>query len=313
MGKYAYCVTGFARPTKVRECIESIIRVDPLAPILLFVDRATDASPEILAANSELISICKEWKAAEIILDFKVPDTNLITKNACYSALEWSLKLFEFVILIEDDLILIANPCDYLSKSMLLMENNPSIGMACLYSSRNHLSQNSAGVRLTKWPEMWGNLISRSQYLEISAHTSILDKRRTRIAVEKFSNNMCLGILTRFFKKRFQKTWEFKYNRAIASKFAWDTEWQLGLWSLDKYALAPLDSLVADTGVDMSSVSPLKGDATSVKCKFQFLTSHQGLPLCRSCETRREHQNHTIPEKFLELPYLGKLIREGLL
>jgi hypothetical protein len=287
--------------------------MDPLAPILLFVDRATNAAPEILAANRELISICKEWKKKGIILDFQVPDTNLVTKNACYAALEWSLKQFEFVVLIEDDLILIANPCEYLSKSKLLMENDSSIGMACLYSSRNHTTQNSAGVRLTKWPEMWGNLVSRSQYLEISTYTSKLDERHTGIVVEKFSNSLCLGILTRIFKKRFQKTWEFKYNRAMASKFAWDTEWQLGLWSLGKYALAPQESLVADTGVDISSVSPLKGDATSVKCKFQFLTSRQGLPLCRSCETRREHQNHTIPEKFLELPYLGELIKEGLL
>jgi len=287
--------------------------MDPHAPILLFVDRATDGSPEILAANNKLISSCSEWKTAGIILEFKVSDSNLVTKNTCYTALEWSFTQFDFVVLIEDDLKLISDPCEYLNESMLLMGKDSTIGMACLYSSRNHLVQNSSGVRITKWPEMWGNLISRSQFREISTHTSMLDEERTRIAVERFSSDSCLGILSRIFHKRFQKTWKFKYAKALTSKFAWDTEWQLGLWSLGKYALAPQESLVADTGVDMSSVSPLKGDTSTLKCNFQFFTSRQGLPLCRSCETRREHQNHTIPERFLELPFLGHFIKEGLL
>lgn len=313
MGRYAYCVTGFARPTKVRKCIESINRMDPLTPILLFVDRATDATADILCANQNLIGSCNKWKTEGIILDFKISAKNLRTKNACYSALEWSLNQFEFVVLIEDDLILISSPCDYLTKSTMLMEKDASIGMACLYSSRNHLIQSISGVRITKWPEMWGNLISRNQFKEISTYTLNFDRRSTQIVVDKFSNNSCVGILTRVFKKRFRKTWEFKFNKAIASEFAWDTEWQLGLWSLGKYALAPQKSLVADTGVDTSSVSPLKGDSTTLNCGFQSFTSRLGLPMCKSCETRREHQNHTIPEKFFELPYLGPLIKEGLL
>jgi hypothetical protein len=313
MTKYAYCVTGFARPAKVRACIESILRLDINAPILLFVDRATESSTEITSENIKLISKCHEWKLAGEILDFKVSDTNLVTKRACYEALDWSLGQFEFIVLIEDDLLLTSNPREYLEKSIILMGGNPSIGMACLYSSRNHLGKFESGVRATNWPEMWGNLISRNQFFEISTQVSNLYPHEIRNVVQKYTNKNLMGFLSRIFYKRFQKTWEFKYTKARASKYAWDTEWQLGLWALGKFALAPQVSLVEDTGVDISSVSPLKVDTATLTCNLSVVSNRQGLRICRSCETRREHQNHTIPEFLPKLPILGKFIREGLL
>ena len=306
-------MTGFARPAKVRECIESIIRLDANAPILLFVDRANESSTEIATENKKLISKCGEWKLAGDILDFKVSDTNLVTKRACYAALDWSLEQFEFVVLIEDDLLLTLNPREYLENSINLMEGDSAIGMACLYASRNHLARFESEVRVTRWPEMWGNLISRNRFSEISTYVSKLQSQQIRNAVHKYTNENLMGYLSRIFHKRFQEAWEFKYTKARASKYAWDTEWQLGLWSLGKVALAPQVSLVEDTGVDISSVSPLKVDTATLACNFSVFLTRQDLRLCRSCETRREHQNHTIPEILFRLPILGKFIREGLL
>lgn len=313
MSKYAYCVTGFARPVKVRQCIESILRLDANAPILLFIDRATESAPEITDANKILISKCNEWKLAGDILDFRVSDINLVTKRACYEALDWSLGQFEFVVLIEDDLRLTSDPRKYLENSILIMEDDPTIGMACLYASRNHLARYESEVRVTRWPEMWGNLISRNQFFEISTYVSELHSRQIQNAVQKYSNETAVGYLSRIFHKRFKETWEFKYTNARASKYAWDTEWQLGLWALDKFALAPQVSLVEDTGVDISSVSPFKVDTATSICNYPVYLSRQDLRLCRSCETRREHQNQTIPEILLRLPILGKYIKEGLL
>ena len=314
MSRYAYCITGFARPVKVKECIDSINKFDKSAPILLFVDRA-DASndPEIVTANRELILNCEKWKKMHLIQDFRIAHTNLITKRTCYAALQWGMEYFEYVVLIEDDLRLISNPSFFLEAAIDQMNKNSSIGMACLYASRNHRFPGKSKFRATKWPEMWGNLISKTQFTEISRKIPELEQAHIRNILNTFSKFSLTWSLSKLFQDRFQNTWEFKYTKAIRSAFAWDTEWQLGLWALDKYALTPWVSLVEDTGVDFSSVSPSKGVARSLDCKFEYFLRRQNLVVCKTCETRREHQNFTLPSIFFDLPILAKMIREGLL
>jgi hypothetical protein len=313
MPNYAYCVLAFARPAKVLNCVNSIRSNDPRTPILLFVDFAVDCSLEVLNRNRELVQLCATWKSEGLIDDFMVANENLVTKNACYTSLQWGLKEFDYIALIEDDLIMNINSQEYIQSAIIKMEGDSKIGMACLYTSRNHSFIKKETTRLTLWPEMWGSLIGRRQFNEIFGFISKSTSEHVDKAVHHFSIHFLKSNLSKFFQSRFRSTWMFKYTKARNSLYAWDTEWQFALWALKLYSIAPLISLVRDTGTDFTSVSPNKKDTESFECRKYLPIEHNGNILCRTCERRREHQNNCLPSKLLSTPVLGKLVREGVL
>ena len=312
MPTYGICVLSFARPVKVLNCIMSIRRYNPSISIITYTDLAVNESPQIRKANQELISLLSQWKQEGLIQDFMVADTHLAPKRACYRALEWSLAKFDYVILIEDDLEIILDPNHFIQQSIMAMEKHDIIGMACLYTSRNHSTLKDESFRITNWPEMWGSIIGKCQFEQISK-ASRREKINVSDVVNSFSRSKLKSISTQLFRARFAQTWTYKYQRARNSISAWDTEWQCALWALGKVSIVPNLTLVADTGTDFTSVSPLKKNTQTLECDKLRRENHENFVMCRSCESRREHQNHVLPQRILATPILGRMLKEGII
>jgi hypothetical protein len=297
-------------------CLESIKKFDPEVPIYVFIDRAKEADESHLEANLRMIDICQKLVADGEITDLRISPRNLATKSAMDAAINWVFEEFESIIFLEDDLLLIDSPREFILQAIINVSLRDDIGIACFFSPRNHLGGKvkfENDFRLTSWPTMWGIFLNREKYLKIKAQLRLIDDQMVHKVVNDFAATQLNSRLNRAFKKRFVSTWVFKYSKARVSAFAWDTEFQLGLWSLGLKSVTPLMSLVADTGVDVTSVSPLKVNYPPTRCITHLKKMRGKQSFCKRCERVRELENFTAPNKLMDLWPVSSLAKGGYL
>lgn len=315
MSAYAYLILSFARPEKLMSCIRSIKIHDPTIPIFLCVDICDDVHSPFYKANQELIALGKNLVQLGEIAAFTYTPSNLRTKAAANFALNWAFKFHENVVFMEDDLKIEINPHSFILNAIVEMAN-PQIGMSTLYTRSSH-RQNAFGqsldFRLTRWPIMWGFILSKNKYEKIAESLSGWSDREYLDLAIDYVDNSSSSKLTKLFRNRFISSWGFKYRNAHRSDTAWDTEWQSGLWKLNLFAVVPIHSFLRDTGVDESSVSQNKSFWETVFCPGDWGNSFSNHFICNRCERVREHENKTIPYFFSKVPFLGRCIHSGLL
>lgn len=298
MNDYVYCILGFARPDKLSDCIDSINKFDPGAKIFVCIDICTDSSTMYFNDNRRLIELASDLKSQQLIFDYRITPSNLKTKAAVNFALEWVFELSKHVVLLEDDLILISQPSTYITSALALMNSRGDCVMATLFSSKMHrvpFSYTSPQFRLTRWPIMWGIILTEANYAQMCRFFDSFPMNDLPEVVDQFSKKCLNSWLVRVFRKRFVNTWTFKFNRAFASETAWDTQWHFGLWANDFFALSPAISIVQDTGVDYSSVSPGKQIVVQSDCVGEWTYIVDNVGFCRGCEKIREIENRVLP------------------
>jgi hypothetical protein len=289
----------FARPEKLRECIVSISKFDPGARVYVCIDICTDQSSVFFNDNRRLIDVASSLKSQHLIIDYRVTETNLKTKAAANFAFEWVFGISKNVVLLEDDLILISQPSNYIKSALSLMNSRTDCAMATLYSSKRHsvgLSQSSPQLRLTRWPIMWGIILTETHYSQMRFFLDSFLVNGVPEVVHRFSRQSLNSWLARVFRGRFVATWTFKFKKAFASETAWDTQWHFGLWAKDFFALSPAISILQDTGVDYSSVSPKKLAVAQSECVNEWVYVVDNLGFCRGCEKIRELDNRVLPQ-----------------
>lgn len=315
MSAYAYLILSFARPEKLISCIRSIKSNDPTIPIYLCVDICDDVHSPFFNANQELITLGKNLVLMGEIAAFTLTPSNLRTKAAANFALDWVFKFNENVVFMEDDLNLEIDPHSFILNALECMDN-PLIGMSTLYTRSTHNQiaiSESINFRLTRWPIMWGFILSKSNYEKIARSLSGWSDREYIDLATSYIDNSSSSKLARLFRNRFISSWVFKYRNAHRSDTAWDTEWQSGLWKLNLLTLVPIHSFMRDTGVDESSVSQNKASEDTVFCPGDWEIQLSNHFICNRCERVREHENKTIPHILSKVPFLGRCIHSGLL
>ena len=298
MNDYVYCILGFARPEKMNDCVVSINKFDPGARIYVCIDICTDQTSDFLNDNQRLINLASDLKSQHLIIDYRVTQSNLKTKAAANFALEWVFGIAKNVVLLEDDLILISQPSNYINSVLSLMDSRRDCAMATLFSAKRHsveLFQSSPQLRLTRWPIMWGIILTKTHYSQMRLFLDSFPISGVPDVVNRFSKRFLNSWIARIFRKRFVRTWTFKFNKAFASEIAWDTQWHFGLWAKDFFALSPAISILHDTGVDYSSVSPGKQTVVQSDCLSQWVYVVDNLGFCRGCEKIRELDNRVLP------------------
>jgi hypothetical protein len=312
---YVYLILSFARPEKLISCIRSINLNDPSIPIYLCVDICEDEHSPFYDANQKLITLGENLVLTGGLAGFTFTPSNLKTKAAANFALKWAFKFSENVVFMEDDLNLEIDPHSFILDAIDRMAN-PMIGMSTLYTRSSH-KQIAAGqsidFRLTRWPIMWGFILSKNNYVKITKNLSGWSDSDYFDLAKNYIDNSSSSKLTKLFRNRFTSSWVFKYRNAHKSKTAWDTEWQSGLWKLNLLTLVPIHSFLRDTGVDESSVSQNKSSWDAVFCPGDWEIPMSNHFICNRCERVREHENRTIPHFLTKVPFLGRCIDLGLL
>jgi len=242
--------------------------------------------------------MAQELKANLMITDCIITDTNLKTKASANFSLDWAFKFSKNVVLLEDDLLFIDNPSDYIEQAISVMNERGDCVMATLFASRHHERGSSSQrnlYRLTRWPIMWGIILNKENYSEMRSFLGNFSYEELPSVINGFSKRSLQSRLVRLFRKRFEATWNFKFKKAVGSETAWDTHWQLGLWAKDSFSMAPLVTLTADTGVDYSSVSPGKQAIEQSICTGRLIKFSPDLVFCPKCEKSREVENKVLP------------------
>ena len=265
-----------------------------------------------LNAQARVIAACKESVDAGLIEDYKVSASNQGTKASYFACFTWGFLSSEYVVLLEDDMIFIEDPSSFIEASIKVFESDTSVGMAVLFANFNHpLTENS--MQITNWPIMWGVLLNSRNYSVISGYLAGPRAKQVSEVVSEFASQKLNSTLQNIFKGRFERTWRFKYSRALESRTAWDTQWQFALWGLQLTTAVPPQTLIADLGVDDSSVSRAREKLEPVNCRSLFRHSVESKHFCRACESFREVQNFSLPGALRRNRLLNASIMRGIL
>ena len=263
---------------------------------MVYVDKLQTQDLHLGEAQIEVIENCRSLFASQKIHQFKISEFNFGTKQAFWNLLEWGFEGSQNVIYLEDDLVLIDDPTEYIKQALAILNTSQDHALACLFSRTIHSSPSGNLSRTSSWPELWGVLIPRLEYQELNQLRNSLNKSDVRDTVRRFSRNELAGILTKLLRKRFENIWFYKYSKSLSSLYAWDTELQLILWKQNRKVLLPLKPLLADTGVDPTSISQGKLAVGTVACTRVI---HHFGESCPRCERRRESSNNLFSWKLL--------------
>jgi hypothetical protein len=293
--------------------IDSIHRFVESPRILVFIDRAGEGAPSgEIAAQAEVIAECEVSANSGLIQDYKVSDSNQGTKASYFASFTWGFDWSENVVLLEDDMILIEDPASFIDASINVFESDNNVGMAVLFANFNHTSTEEL-EQITNWPIMWGVLLNSHNYSFISSYLAGTNLNDVVDVVSRFARQELKCRFQRVFKSRFEKTWRFKYSRALESRTAWDTQWQFALWGLSIKTLVPRRTLIGDLGVDNFSVSATRVKMEPRSCKSLFKHYVDSMYYCRACESFREIQNFSLPGVLSRNRILNALLLRGLL
>ncbi len=303
---FVFAILAFGRSGELMRLVNEIHGFFPVTRIVLLVDAYRGPDSSISKANKETIEYGRHLLSEGLITDLILPNTNLQTKSALELLMRTSFKYSNNVIYIEDDLSLVKNPIEYLNFCFDQFENSGEIAFSTLYTSRNHSASAGKMGRATNWPESWGFVITEKNFTLLQRQIS---KGREfgvgNCESPNFMMQLQLSKMTRLFFSRFRSVWLYKFNKAVNSLTAWDTEYHYGLWALNMKSIAPTTNYIEDQGIHFTSISSEKRARKAHVCKsklekasFQDLEDI-GAPMCTRCEVALANRNYMFLPRVL--------------
>ncbi len=313
MNEVTFVILGYSRPSRLRKVIESIHNFVDEPKILVYIDKTKMTAPLAeVEAQARVLSVCEDSKNLRLIQDYRISTENQGTKLSYFACFDWGFTNSDNVLLLEDDMILIENPSFFVQSSLKFFESDRSIGMSVLYANFNHGARDKR-LQITNWPIMWGVLINSRNYSYIHDFLIKTDGGNIEEIVSRFAKGELRSRLQSLFFRRFEKTWQFKYSKALESRTAWDTQWQFALWGLRLKTLVPHRSLIGDLGADEFSVSASRQKKEPSICRSLVRYSVGSHFYCSACEGFREVQNFSLPGPLRNNRLLNNLLMRGLL
>lgn len=307
--EFVFAILAFGRPAELMRLVNEILGFFPSAKIVLLVDAYLGLDNSIVKANIDTIAHGRYLLNKGLITDLILPSTNLQTKAALELLIRTSFKYSKNCIYIEDDLSLVKNPSEYLNFCFDQFENSDDLAFSTLYTSRTHSRSASKIGRATSWPESWGFVITEKNFTLLQKQIS---KGRAfgvgKCELSDFMMQLSLSTMTRLFFIRFRSVWLYKFNKAVQSPTAWDTEYHYALWALKMKSIAPITNYVEDQGLHFTSISLNKRLRKTHDCKSKLQNSSlQNLELakamlCTRCEVALAKRNYMfLPRVFRRL------------
>jgi len=313
MNEVTFVVLTYSRPSRLPIVISSIHKFVDNPRILIYIDKAQEfAPPSEVAAQVELISVCEESKSNGLIEDFRVSKSNQGTKVSYFACFDWGFSGSDNVVLLEDDMVLIGSPSEFIASSINVFKEDKSVGTAVLFANFNHQASRDL-IQITNWPIMWGVLLNIEKYSHICNFLNKACAGDVEEVVSRFAKKELKGTLQNIFSSRFKTTWRYKYSKALVSRTAWDTQWQFALWGLQLRTLVPPRSLIGDLGIDEFSVSTTRAKLEPKACQGLIRIFAGSNFYCSACESFREVENHSLPSILKKNKVVITLLSRGLL
>ena len=303
---FVFAILAFGRSAELMRLVNEILGFFPRSRIILLVDAYQGPDSSVSEANEETIEYGRNLLGAGLITDLILPSINLQTKSALELLMRTSFKYSKNVIYIEDDLSLVKNPIEYLNFCFDQFENSGEIAFATLYTSRKHSGSVNIMGRTTNWPESWGFVITEKNFTLLQRQIS--KGREFGVGIcesPNFMMQLSLSKMTRLFFSRFRSVWLYKFNKAVHSSTAWDTEYHYGLWALNMKSIAPTTNYIEDQGIHFTSISSEKKVRKIHDCKLKlekasFRNSEvAGAPMCNKCEVALAKRNYMFLPRVL--------------
>jgi len=303
---YVYCILGFARPDYLSDLVSQIRSYDPTRNIIILVDADPGSNPEISKANDSAQRMALLLSEEKLVRVIEKPVINLGTREALRLLLDEGFLIAPNIVYIEDDLRLTRNPTAFIHRVLCLLHSSDKLAFGTLYSRYTHsLSDGKDHIRISRWPELWGLVMSKRGYQEMQTQSKNSDLAVHSWLAKWYRDNYgrFLAVISR---RVFLRTWVSKFERASGSRYAWDTVLHKITWFNDSLAALPEVSLLEDRGVDWTSISQSKRRIDSYHCvippkEVNFKNPENSYLFCKWCDLRANIEFLFISSKLKHL------------
>jgi hypothetical protein len=255
LNPFGFAIMTYVRIDYLRDRINEIKKFHPEIPIVVGIDAYIGDNEKFKQNNLELSKYCTELLNQQIIRDFYINDNNIGAKSNWHKLMDFSFQYFENVIYLEDDVSLTGTLDTFLSDYVNSQESKRHHQIGSLQPNfphnNKHPAKNEKNFIYSKWLNSWGIVISSELYKQLFEYI----ETEVDLSIREHLSSA-------YYRKRnnriFTRTWKFKFEKAIKSKTAWDTELMLKLWEKNITVLLPNFGLTKDLGIDDSSISSLK-------------------------------------------------------
>ena len=283
----AIAISGFLRPKLLLDNINNCLDLFPNSEIYLLIDRYDGNDKRLKGLNLESIEIVKAFEG-RVTLIFE-PIENLGIKRVVSELIAYSISRHEFVIFLEDDVLLVEECRDAIAMACKILGTDSNLAFATLSSLFPHYATSQKWLG-TKWPRMWGMLLRRENYRHFLKYI-------TSTASDPFQ--LLVTCQNQTIHREFQRVWRWKYSKAKKSRHAFDTSLMEILWASSFQVLTPVNSLIIDKGGGINSFS--SRGVRRWRPHGLTKSSKTGINYCRTCERIRYMEFASRRLKFLSL------------
>jgi hypothetical protein len=241
--------------------LEEIRKIEP-PNVLVSIDYK---DPELSNDMNEILAKYSSKWPSIYLFNYRVNKENLGLVSHLTQTITESLREYECVIIIEDDISISQGFYDasvtYMN-SMALRSRFASFGgFSILPKSR--ILERLNGLRPTPYFACWGWVISRENWI---GYTSDLSG-------EDFSKTLNESKVWNQLKKKQKETWIGRFNKArLNPSNTWDIQFQYHSFIIDKMNLVPIFRLVDNEGFSDSRSTHTQSIRPLILGKFGFST-----------------------------------------
>ena len=254
-------IFGFNRIDKLRNRLMEIREIAP-PNILISIDFL---NPETTAEfNALLESEVKSWPKNSV-LEFKLQTQNLGLVSHITKTVSESLLSYEFVIIVEDDIMISKGFYDsalvYMTEDSLANEYASFSGYSILPAYKGMELLNF--LRETPYFACWGWVIARENWKDY----------KVDISGEKINENLQNSVVWNALNLKQKETWLGRFRKAQENPWnTWDIQFQYHTFKLDKFNLAPTWRIVENDGFNDSRSTHTQNIRPKIMGKIRFST-----------------------------------------
>ena len=288
--KLAILILSCFRHEKLEELVFEINSLNLNLPIRVFIDKYEGSSDSLLQLNRAVIYISQELKLNGRIEDFRLATSNLKTKKAWHSGVNFIFEEYDNLLYIEDDMKI---QTELLAQIGAINELNLNDCIVNLYPPKSHwFPKFNPSFIYSDWPSLGGVMLSKKIYKELCNEDLISVAKIENIVKNTFENLFFKRIND---KNVFLEIWTNKFIRAINSDTAWDTELHLRIWQKNIPILNSFVKGVLNTSIDETNLSKSRSPRDERDFKhigrFKYNLNSNNYPMCLRCESIRYFSN----------------------
>lgn len=281
---FCVAIMGYLRPENIINRVEEINSFCATTSIIVGIDLYEGDKKHLIQKNQEIKKICMQLLAQHKISAYYFNKKNLGTKANWFKLIKTAFKESLIVIYIEDDVAVLEDLRPFISEYKNVIKKNGCNFVGSLQPNIQHkISKLNKGINSfqSAWLNSWGVVINKDVF-------ELLYERDLTSSDIEFTDLSFLFYKSRYINL-FLNVWKYKFEMALISKTAWDTDLMNRMWKNRTRCLMPMKSYTQDLGIDLTSISQNKVNhiqkllhKPNIKC-----TSNGDAMFCLRCEKFR--------------------------